>query len=144
MVFQLDGTLTFGSTYPWNAERSVIACPLLSIFTIASHPTSQCCRYIKAWPRTDHKSVLECLEFHNVTNFTFSSSGEGQLDGKGAKWWGIPGIGYLVRQENRYRLYQKLEHAHARHQLTLSVAHSRGFVNTFPSLCMFKDHGCYG
>ena len=26
------------------------------------------------------------------------------IDGKGQKWWGIPGVGYLERGENRPRL----------------------------------------
>jgi hypothetical protein len=30
----------------------------------------------------------------------------GTLDGKGKKWWGLPGIGYLMRQENRPRLFE--------------------------------------
>ena len=51
--------------------------------------------------------MLECLNFDNLTNVSFTSSnpdGEGLLDGAGAKWWGIPGIGYLNRKENRPRL----------------------------------------
>ena len=28
------------------------------------------------------------------------------MDGKGQKWWGLPGIGYLRRGENRPRLFE--------------------------------------
>jgi polygalacturonase len=36
---------------------------------------------------------------------TFTSNGLGTLEGNGEVWWGIPGIGYLVRTENRPRLF---------------------------------------
>jgi len=48
--------------------------------------------------------VHECMYFNKFTNVTFTSSGKGLIDGKGSTWWGIPGIGYLERQENRPRL----------------------------------------
>jgi polygalacturonase len=32
------------------------------------------------------------------------TDGIGLLNGQGEKWWGVPGIGYLVRGENRPRL----------------------------------------
>jgi len=38
-------------------------------------------------------------------NVTFTSSGTGTFEGNGAKWWGIPFIGYLERVENRPRLF---------------------------------------
>lgn len=64
---------------------------------------------IDAWPRTGPGSkgrVLECLDFHGgLDRVTFTSSGTGLMRGNGAKWWGIPGIGYLERQENRPRLF---------------------------------------
>jgi polygalacturonase len=44
------------------------------------------------------------MELSDLQNVTFTSSGEGTLDGNGKKWWGIPGIGYLIREENRPRL----------------------------------------
>ena len=59
---------------------------------------------MKAWPRQG-KSVLECLHLSNLQNVTFTSSGKGTFDGQGATWWGIPGVGYLQRQENRPRLF---------------------------------------
>lgn len=78
---RIDGTLEFAST-TLNAER-----------------------YVGDWPRKgSHAHVLECMEFDNLKNVTFTSSGEGTLNGAGAKWWGIPGIGYLRRAENRPRL----------------------------------------
>ena len=62
---------------------------------------------IKDWPRNhgsgddDDNSrkaqVLACMDFANFTNVSFTSSGKALIDGKGARWWGIPGIGYLLR-----------------------------------------------
>ena len=50
-------------------------------------------------------SVLHCWAFFNLTRVTFTSSGVGTLDGTGAVWWGVPGIGYLVRGKNRPHLF---------------------------------------
>jgi hypothetical protein len=63
---------------------------------------------------------MEFMSFTNMTDFTITSSalptpgargadagarnGAGMIDGKGQKWWGIPGVGYLERGENRPRL----------------------------------------
>eukprot|EP00931_Biecheleriopsis_adriatica_P090347 TRINITY_DN64348_c0_g1_i1.p1 TRINITY_DN64348_c0_g1~~TRINITY_DN64348_c0_g1_i1.p1 ORF type:complete len:448 (+),score=78.88 TRINITY_DN64348_c0_g1_i1:161-1504(+) len=83
IVIQIDGTLYFASTFLDTK------------------------RYIDEWPRSGPGSsagVLDCLHFKNLTNVTFTSSTEGELNGAGAKWWGIPGIGYLERKENRPRL----------------------------------------
>ena len=60
---------------------------------------------IKNWPRYENEDVLECIHFYNLENVTFSSQGTGTLNGQGQRWWGIPGIGYLVRGENRPRLF---------------------------------------
>merc|ERR1711991_340481 len=62
----------------------------------------------KHWPRTGDGTkapVLECMHFYNCNNMVFTSSGKGLIDGQGAVWWGIPGIGYLVDGENRPRLF---------------------------------------
>merc|ERR1711964_417638 len=59
---------------------------------------------LKAWPRDGSGHVHECMYFRNCTNITFTSSSSGVVDGNGERWWGIPGIGYLVREENRPRL----------------------------------------
>jgi polygalacturonase len=78
---RIDGTLEFGSS---NNRK-----------------------YINAWPRGNKKSkkhVHECMQFINLKNVTFSSATEGTIDGSGSKWWGFPGIGYLLREENRPRL----------------------------------------
>ena len=80
VTISVDGTLEFAST-ALNALR-----------------------YINAWPRKGNGNVYECIQFVNFTNVRFTSATEGTLDGSGAKWWGIPGIGYLQRQENRPRL----------------------------------------
>jgi len=61
---------------------------------------------LKEWPRHSGGGVLMCLEFSDFTNVTFTSSGIGTLEGNGQSWWGIPGIGYLERGENRPRLFQ--------------------------------------
>ena len=60
---------------------------------------------IKEWPRQEGGQVLECIYLSNATNVTFTSSHKGVFQGNGATWWGIPGIGYLTREENRPRLF---------------------------------------
>ena len=47
-----------------------------------------------------------CLKLDRMNNVTFTSNGIGTLDGNGERWWGIPGIGFLVRQENRPKLLE--------------------------------------
>lgn len=78
---------------------------------------------IRDWPRGSDGRVLECLQFINATDVLFTSSTPqlgykssaeelgvdaddvgGLMDGNGAVWWGIPGIGYLVHGEDRPRL----------------------------------------
>ena len=74
VTIQIDGTLEFAST------------------------TLRAQQYLRAWPRTGDgvdASVLECMHFTNLSDVLFTSSGEGKLDGVGAKWWGVPGVGYL-------------------------------------------------
>lgn len=61
---------------------------------------------IKDWPTRDGSKVMECIEFNDINNVTFTSSGMGTFEGNGAKWWGIPFIGYLERVENRPRLFK--------------------------------------
>jgi hypothetical protein len=60
---------------------------------------------VKNWPRQANDDVLECLHFYDIENVTFTSQGVGTLNGQGQRWWGIPGIGYLLRGENRPRLF---------------------------------------
>jgi len=57
------------------------------------------------WPKDGKGNVYECLDFNDLNNVTFTSSGTGTLEGNGATWWGFPGIGYLERGENRPRLF---------------------------------------
>jgi len=84
VTIQFDGTLEFAST------------------------TLNALSYIDDWPRNGpgkKAGVLECMQFKNLTNVTFTSgSTMGTLNGAGGKWWGIPGIGYLQLKENRPRL----------------------------------------
>lgn len=61
---------------------------------------------IEAWPRNAAGRVHECLQFTDIRNVTFTSSGVGTLEGNGAAWWGVPGVGYLLRGENRPRLFK--------------------------------------
>lgn len=54
---------------------------------------------------TAHRQVpLRECNVYDSTNVKITGSGQGILDGSGQKWWGVPGIGYLVREENRPRL----------------------------------------
>jgi polygalacturonase len=80
VTIQIDGTIEFASTI-LNAEK-----------------------YLKKWPRNKNGGVHECLQFDNLTDVKFTSTNIGMLNGAGAKWWGIPGIGYITRKENRPRL----------------------------------------
>lgn len=59
---------------------------------------------IKHWPLQNGGRPAECIQLENPRNVTFTASGKGTLNGQGNKWWGIPGIGYLIRTENRPRL----------------------------------------
>jgi|EP00945_MAST-04E_sp_MAST-4E-sp1_P000990 polygalacturonase len=76
---------------------------------------------MKSWPRdgaTTKAHVHECMHFISCDHMTFTSSGKGLIDGNGAVWWGIPGIGYLARQENRPRL---LNIENAKHNLVENI-----------------------
>lgn len=61
---------------------------------------------IKAWPtqvkknQTTKMPIIAML-FEHSTGLTITSSGTGTLDGQGATWWGLPGVGYLARGKNR-------------------------------------------
>lgn len=74
-----------------------------------------------AWPRSSPGKdgrVLECLHFIQCSNLTITSGPAGlhwtealaeprtlgTMDGQGKAWWGIPGVGYLQRGENRPRM----------------------------------------
>lgn len=60
---------------------------------------------LKEWPRDGNGRVLNSLHFYNFTNVTFTSNRKGTLDGNGERWWGIPGIGYLLRPEPKPKLF---------------------------------------
>jgi len=57
---------------------------------------------INHWPRDSQGHVLECLSFKNISNVTFTSDGQGTLDGQGSYWWGV--LGYIKYRENRPRI----------------------------------------
>ncbi len=79
---------------------------------------------LDAWPRGADGRVKECLYFERCLGLTLTAarpyapplqgaayrppsppaSGAGVLDGQGQRWWGVPGVGYLVRGEDRPRL----------------------------------------
>lgn len=59
-------------------------------------------RHLSQWPRTFGNKIMECFQLHQPTNVTWT--GGGILDGSGAAWWGLPFVGYLVREEHRPRL----------------------------------------
>jgi len=59
---------------------------------------------ITAWPTQNNgtsKMPIIAMTFEHTTDFTVTSNGTGVLNGNGAAWWGIPGIGYLERGKNR-------------------------------------------
>ncbi|KYR01689.1 hypothetical protein DLAC_01694 [Tieghemostelium lacteum] len=56
----------------------------------------------KEWPRNGSGNVLECFQFMNFQNVTFTSSTVGLLDGQGEVWWGL--LGYAEYHENRPRM----------------------------------------
>merc|ERR1711871_1655353 len=60
----------------------------------------------KAWPtevkhNKSTKMPITAMTFQGSVGLTLTSSGTGTLNGNGAAWWGIPGIGYLVRGKDR-------------------------------------------
>jgi len=91
----------------------IVAADLKDV-TIQLDGTLSFSKKIKDWPRKPLSGVhlfkkgdaLDCLVFNNTVNLTLTSSGTGTLEGNGEVWWGIPGIGYLVRQENRPKLIE--------------------------------------
>lgn len=82
MTLQLEGTINFGTDNILDGYRD-----------------------IKEWPRNADNNVLECFSLYSCKNFTLTSSATGTFDGAGKRWWGIPGIGYLVKGEHRPRLF---------------------------------------
>lgn len=90
----------------------------LNNVTIQLDGTLEFSKRVKDWPCRGPKEAnhlpggigpkicrkpLECFELHG-DDVTITSSGKGTLDGNGAEWWGIPGLGYLYRGEDRPRL----------------------------------------
>eukprot|EP01119_Soliformovum_irregulare_P023870 TRINITY_DN842_c1_g1_i1.p1 TRINITY_DN842_c1_g1~~TRINITY_DN842_c1_g1_i1.p1 ORF type:complete len:427 (-),score=92.12 TRINITY_DN842_c1_g1_i1:50-1294(-) len=59
---------------------------------------------VKTWPTKSDGSgqVLECFQFFNINNVTFTSSTIGLLNGHGETWWGL--LGYVEYLENRPRM----------------------------------------
>ena len=82
---------------PISNETSMICCKLDGTIMFSDN--------MDEWPRESDGDVFECIHFFNIYNATFTSSGIGTFNGQGETWWGLPGIGYLVREENRPRLF---------------------------------------
>lgn len=80
-----------------------VFCSGLDSVTIQIDGTLSFSDDIKAWPKIEpgSKMPVTALTFENTRGLTLTSSGIGTLDGNGAKWWGIPGIGYLLRGKDR-------------------------------------------
>ena len=95
----------------YSIMGGIVAADLKDV-TIQLDGTLSFSKKIKDWPRRPrgghhlliNNQVLNCLEFNNTVNLTLTSSGTGTMEGNGDVWWGIPFIGYLVRQENRPKL----------------------------------------
>ena len=51
-----------------------------------------------------HCYYISLLFFIKCEDLVFTSATIGTLDGNGETWWGFPGIGYLLRTENRPRM----------------------------------------
>ena len=47
-------------------------------------------------PMGEDGKVLNCMLLDRMDNVTLTSNGVGTLDGNGERWWGVPGIGFLV------------------------------------------------
>ena len=106
----IDGSLVFSPdprTWPhsWgrrlgvSAAKEPMPCPV---------PRTNATRY-------GGRGYLAGMAFYNCRNLTLTSSnGRGELNGNGRAWWSLPGIGYLMRHEDRPRL--------------LTVAASRGVL----------------
>jgi len=98
----------------------------LSSVTIQIDGTLLFSNDILQWPRQENDHVMHSIHLFNIENVTFTSNGIGTLDGHGKRWWGIPGIGYLVRGENRPNLF-KIE----------------GAINMLVENLLFKDSPCW-
>ncbi len=61
----------------------------------------------KKWPRKSNSTdVTDSMYFDNCSKLTITSTGKALFDGQGASWWGLPGVGYLERGENRPKLFK--------------------------------------
>jgi len=82
----------------------------LSDVTIQIDGTLAWAANMDEWPRTASigadglHQVLEVWQGMRWSNVVFTSSGTGTLDGNGATWWGLPGVGYVIHLENRPRM----------------------------------------
>ena len=76
----------------------------LDTVTLQIDGTLEFTTHIKDWPLAKpgkNKMPKTCVTIENSIHLTITSNGTGTLDGNGATWWGIPGVGYLLRGKNR-------------------------------------------
>jgi hypothetical protein len=102
IVIQIDGSLMY-------ADFLHVCCVLLRACSLSEWRCGGIAPYsysndLDQWPRDKSGHVLECMYLQDLSNVTFTSSGVGLVDGQGERWWGVPGVGYLVRGEDRPRL----------------------------------------
>ena len=109
-VLRFDGQIVYsGSVRDWprTGEGNVLDCLTLSNATdvLLTSSTDQ----IKSYATDSHRAViLESKEEKKRVGVekdveTDADLG-GLMDGRGAVWWGVPGVGYLVHGENRPKL----------------------------------------
>ena len=71
-----------------------------------------------------------------MDNVTLTSNGVGTLDGNGERWWGIPGIGFLVQSLGDMVLlstYQRISKSMTPFQMVLVQRDVRKCVNALQS-----------
>ena len=118
-----DGLLVPNKTF--HLMGGIVA-PNLTSVTLRIDGTLAFSTDISSWPTLDGKRVLDCLLFAGGMNITITSSGVGTLNGSGAAWWGVPGIGYLVRGENRPKLIPFYGHGAFSSSASASSTHPTG------------------
>ncbi|EGG14552.1 hypothetical protein DFA_12328 [Cavenderia fasciculata] len=92
LVFPNETIYLVGGIIAQNLESVVLRFEGTLVFTDNTH----------TWPRNASGNVLECFQFSNFNNVTFTSTYQGILNGQGEAWWGL--LGYVEYHENRPRM----------------------------------------